>query len=305
MESKKIGRPPGTTKSSDNLKKIHDNNKNNETPVKLLPSKGVSIESESKLLIKTDKTKLFKNMISIIKKYKSITLSAIKDVGLIIEYTKEKNESVNIVIKMAADKFNIFEIKKSISFKMDPFQFHNIIKHYENNSILSFEIPDDKTDDNDTLIIKTENSEKNSIDKSMLKINGEEITGEKQVEQIGYQAIVMMISKDFQKIIKSIKDISQENIEFVISGKKMIINYKNCYSTNSKEFGEVESEFKFVKQSDENNIISEKIDILPIYGFCKCSTFSTMIKIYFNENTPTCIEYDMGPMGTLQIFIGK
>ena len=304
MELKKIGRPPGTTKSSENLKKIFNNNPSNETPSKLEINKGITIGTDSKMLIKTDKTKLFKNLIGIIKKFKKITLYVIKDLGIIIEYIKEKNEPLNIIIKLSADRFNIFEVKKNIVFDLDPFQFYNIIKHYENNSILSFEIPDDKTDDNDTLIIKTENQEKNSIDKSSLKINGKELQENKIYEKLTYQSIIMMISKDFQKIIKSIKDISQENISFTISGKKMIIKYKNCYSNNSKEFGEVDSEFKFIKV-DENNTIMETINILPIYGFCKCSSFSTMIKIYFSETNPMCMEYDVGSLGTMQITIGE
>ena len=80
--------------------------------------------------------------------------------------------------------------------------------------------------------------------------------------------------------------------------------YGPNYSNNSKEFGEVDSEFKFIKV-DENNTIMETINILPIYGFCKCSSFSTMIKIYFSETNPMCMEYDVGSLGTMQITIGE
>ena len=301
------GRPKKKqSKSTSNLNSAYDNNSNNTVPFTFSSQTGILDVKKPKtsiVYIKTTAMKLFKNLIGITKKMQEIHVTIRPNYGIKFEYVKEK--VLCILVKMLASQFNIFDVKREIRFDLDPSYLHGIIKNFTDDSILTMEIPNDgKLSEADSFVIHVENPNKNSSDTSIIGIveDTSTVIPEKQLE---YPVIIKMLSHDFQKYIKSVKGMSDSGIEFIITGKKMLIKYKNCYSNNTKELGEIDNQLQFVKSIDENTVIIEKIDVVHLIELSKCASFSVMAKLYLGENDMSCIEYDFGMLGTIQIFMYK
>lgn len=297
---KKIGRPLGSTKKTNNLKNAYNNNIKNIVPFIVDENKGVSIDTKSKAYIVTNKIQILKNLINIMKKYKDIYVYIIKNVGLFFEKTNSSDATISA--RMLCDRFDVFEVKKNIAFKLDTYQFLNILKDVKDDASMILEIPDDSTNDIDVLVIKMIYTKKNSVEMTELKIKEETYNSIPQTT-IEYPVIIEMISKNFQNIIKTLKNMSCDNIEMIIMGSKLIIKNKTYCTSGTGEYGEVENEFKFLKTSE--NPIAKRLKISMITNFLKCSQFSTMIKLYFSNNDKLCVEYDIGSLGTVQIMLDE
>ena len=304
---KKRGRPP---KNKD-LNLLSDTNKFNINKSNIFPPNKINFNETAVIIdekktgylvyIECDKPEILEAIFDILKaKTKQVTF-IFTHTGIIFTKNKDNQSMTNYECKLFPNnllKYEMIDNKKNnhiVAINIDIDNIHKIIKTIKKGSIFSLTIF--QRNAKSYLKLKEGND--------MYTIDLKSITSYKlmkYVKDTKYDVIFMFEAEEFKKICKKIELFSPEfNIDYSF---KKIDNINFNYKINEISYKSVMVEspkFIFIKKSKK--LIGNKFKMSSMIKYVKCAKFSTIVKIYLSSNHPLIIEYDVGNLGTFQIFI--
>ena len=213
--------------------------------------------------------------------------------------------SVLIRLKLPALKFEKYYVKskKPIFIGINMICLYKLIKTINNDDQkLTLFLEEN---DMNHLGIKIENCEKNTSTTYKLNILDSE-NQELHIPNSEFEAIVTMLSTDFQRIIKDMSNICERvNITFVdgpgnkntliFSGKGEFASQKTVLQAKNSNTSE---------QSDDKDIIIQgTYDLKNLSLFSKCSNLCQNIELFMKNNYPLIIRYQIANLGHVYLVL--
>lgn len=240
--------------------------------------------------------------------------------GLIISYQlpdNQKNDIIDIKVKLYADKFERYQIRKKTIVKLNITHVHNILKSIPKNKIFAIRIKklhDDIDDEIETynpyimqiLYIEDDNNEKH---RDVYNITTSDITFRKKLKKVNntmiYPLIIVCDLKRFKTKCSNILTFTNIfNIKY-INGK---VKFTWEMDRNDNILTFIESDkFKIIKQPmDKKTIISGCYNLSSISKYISKykEDLSDIVKLYISNEHPLIIEYDIKKqIGVTQIYV--
>ena len=250
------------------------------------------------LLVKSVSSTNFKILFELLKDIftnKNINLIFNKEFMKIKEIDNKKKVLVHLEINK--DIFQYFHCESELKVGVSPESLFKIIKTATSNDTISFII---HKNDPDTFIIRFENSTKNKVFESSLKLLNIYVP-DISIPDISYDYSVTLESSEFQntcKILNSLGDIDV-NVDITKTGNQLIFTHLGQFS---------QQKIIYIVDSDE----SSNIPIQGIYNlqflllFSKSSKINKNVTLYLsNDVQPLIIEYAVTESGTLRFLITR
>jgi proliferating cell nuclear antigen len=213
---------------------------------------------------------------------------------------------------MNSDKCILFDINlKSENFEVYKFRhtnklmvginlnhFFKMIRTIKKKDSIQLSIYDDKKNDLNIKVIPKEN---NRVTTSVIKIQS--IQNMSITLPTGYKQSVIMPSNDYQKMCKSMSNIS--DIITITSNSNYI-----CYKCDTGELMTREVEFGTFNDSDSDNsddesknIIVQEFDMNRLLNTSKISGLSNKVHVYTQQNLPIMYKMNVGSLGKMCVYI--
>lgn len=246
--------------------------------------------------------KILKNFINFLKEYTDVNITFKKDSCFTVEYVNptDCNETIVFYAIFYGDSFESFYVKEDKTICIDIENLFKYFKSFTGDCALRMSILDDNTSNIFNLNVSTQIcTQSNEI------IYREPIVGPINIPNIDYDFIIKLDASAFQKNIKTIKNSLTEkmnDIDIVCNKDKLQFNYQNLHSnSNTIEYYKNRGGIQYFKESD--GICSFKISITDIQGFSRFYKISGYVKLYLSNLEPLGVEYDIGGLGLIQVFI--
>jgi proliferating cell nuclear antigen len=213
--------------------------------------------------------------------------------------------SVLIRLKLPAKNFEKYYVKskKPIFIGVNMTCLHKLIKTINNDDqMLTLFLEEN---DMNHLGIKIENTEKNTNTTYKLNILDSD-TNELQIPSSEFEAVVTMLSSDFQRIIKDMSNICDKvNIAFAdgpSNRNTLIFTGKGEFASQKTVLQAKESD-KSDNSSDSDLIIHGTYDLRNLSLFSKCSNLCQNIELFMKNNYPLIIRYQIANLGHVYLVL--
>jgi proliferating cell nuclear antigen len=247
------------------------------------------------------------NMKTIFEVIKDIVLEDInikfeKDYITIIKENSNKKSMIHL--KLDTTFFEKYEIgRDSITIGVNSVDFYKIIKTAKKGETISFCCK--KSSDLTQLIVRIENSVKNTIAEDTLNILKFEEEVSCMPAEVEYSGSIITPSKDFQRIFKNIKSKSTKRsnkiVEIIHTGQQLIFKYTGEFSEQKVVLGA--KQLNTLGDVVENEIIQGLYDLDYLLIFAKATNLNSNMMIRIQNDLPLILEYKVGSMGTLHLLL--
>lgn len=246
--------------------------------------------------IKTIQSNAFKILIEALKEILTDTCIEIDETGLKIT-AMDTSHIVLVHLKLDANNFEYYQCTKKISIGVNMLNFHKLIKTINSNDTLSFIID---SQDINHLIVKIENSEKNS--KTIYKLNLLDIDSQAiSIDPVEFNSVITLPSIDFQKIIRDMNNLS-DFVEIRNINKQLYFSCKGDFCNQETIISDstVENKCK-VQSKTHDEIIQGFFHLKYMTMFTKCTNLCNTVELYLKNDYPIIVKYEVASLGSLKL----
>lgn len=246
--------------------------------------------------IKTIQSNAFKILIEALKEILTDTCIEIDETGLKIT-AMDTSHIVLVHLKLDANNFEFYQCSKKMSIGVNMLNFHKLIKTINSNDTLSFIID---SQDINHLIVKIENSEKNS--KTIYKLNLLDIDSQAiSIDPVEFNSVITLPSIDFQKIIRDMNNLS-DFVEIRNINKQLYFSCKGDFCNQETVISDstVENKCK-VQSKTHDEIIQGFFHLKYMTMFTKCTNLCNTVELYLKNDYPIIVKYEVASLGNLKL----
>lgn len=252
------------------------------------------------LTIRTGQTGPFKTLMMALKEIILETnITFTKDGMKLINM--DKSHTVVVFLDLPASQFEVYDCKKDqIVIGVNLMYLFKLINSIESNETLTMYI--EKQDYNDGAIsemaLKFDNLTNNQY--TIHKIRLAEPDQEEEIyPDIKYSSVITFPSADFQKIIRTLSNISEE-VEIISVGSEL--TYKCSSTFASTEIKRRESDgMAFLQKNVPGKVVSGTFSLKYLGFFIKCTNLCTQTEMYLDNRLPLVLQYAVANLGTLRL----
>ena len=208
----------------------------------------------------------------------------------------DSSHTVLVHLKLTANNFEYYKCKNKKILGINMINFFKLIKTMGNSDTLTLYIDQD---DESSLGIKIENSEKNSITKyklNLMDLHEDNIS----IPPAGFDSVITMPSVDFQKICRDMHNLS-DNIEIRSLENQIIFSCKGHFASQETIIGETNSGLSFVKNQNPEEIVQGIFALKHLVLFSKCTNLCSSIELYLKNDYPLIIKYAVASLGEIKL----
>jgi len=221
-------------------------------------------------------------------------------------HATDKDTNIMIYIKIYAKSFSHFHVKGGKQIVgLDMMMVHKYFRRHK-EGLLSLCI---KEEDQRNITFKIKTEEKNNIDKYMLQIMDLD-NKDYVIPDIEFTLVVTMKCAEFHKVCRDLSQIA-DFVEIVCTSKSLffrckskehgITNINQYNNTNDKN---KKNGVKIVSHSsDPDEIFRATFSLKYIIMFTKCSKLCEIVQLYFKNNTPLFLKYEVASIGNMIVGI--
>lgn len=257
-----------------------------------MASSVVSVPDDMLFYFSTVKTSSFRTMIEAIKDILTETNWEIDDAGIRI-YSMDGTQSILVNMNLLADRFNEFYCEKRQIFGLNMINFFKLVKTMGNNDSIVLYL---RKSESSKLGIKIMNGEKQMVTNYHINIMDLNID---EIPPIidNFSNTIMMPSSNFQKLIRDMNVIG-ETVEIISVNHELEMRCKGDFAEQST----------FLKtgatKTSGGEIVQGTFNLKYLMLITKFTSLCSEIKIYFKNNYPIIIEYDVAGLGTIKLALG-
>lgn len=224
----------------------------------------------------------------------------------------DHSHTIVAILDLDTSKFESYKCERIINNQRIPYTDENplviginilylfkLLKNLSNDDILSLIIDDDNSG---YLEIIIQNTNKNFISKynlNLIELNEETLIPKKT----DYNNVVTFNSVNFQKLIKEMNLLSKI-IEIKYYNKQLIFSCKGDFASQETILTDKTEDIKFYKeQSDE--IYQSYFKAKTLLSFNKFTNLCSHIKLYLKNEYPLLLEYSIGTLGKIKIYVSQ
>lgn len=217
---------------------------------------------------------------------------------------------VVIHIFLDASHFESYYCRQNVKIGLDTVNMTKIFKTIGNKDILTFFVKDpnitDQTSDNTSnfgLLIK--NGTKGQI--ATVYINSIDVNeSDVSVPNIDYPYHVTLPSSDFESIVNSLKNVGGDDMHILFHNVSLTFGTKGdagVIEILRTSTGEEKNSMsiKCAEQSESTEIIDMYVKLDRVSEFTECTSLSSMVSIYLQNDKPLFVEYDVGNLGFIRL----
>ena len=214
----------------------------------------------------------------------------------------DETHTVLSYVRLQADRFEYYYCPSSYVLGVNMLYLFKLIKTLNNNDNLVLFLPSSNTN---KLGIKTENSEKRTINTWMLKLFDTNIENI-EMPNISFSTTINMPSSDFQKICRDFNAIA-DKIEITSSKSDLIFRCIGDYvdgETMILSGEEQHPEIKMQHSSLSNvEIVQGIFELKYLTMFTKCTNLCQTIEIYLRNDYPLILKYLVANLGEIRLVL--
>lgn len=246
--------------------------------------------------IKTIQSNAFKILIEALKEILTDTCLEIDESGIKIT-AMDTSHIVLVHMKLDASNFEFYHCLKKTSIGINMLNFHKLIKTINSNDTLSLII---QPDDINHLVVKIENSEKNS--KTMYKLNLLDLDSQSiSIDPVEFNSVITLPSIDFQKIIRDMNNLS-DFVEIRNINKQLIFSCKGDFCDQETIISDSSIDNKCKVQSKcQDEIIQGFFHLKYMTMFTKCTNLCNTVELYLKNDYPIIVKYEVASLGSLKL----
>lgn len=228
-----------------------------------------------------------------------------QDFITIIKENSNKKSMVHLKLETKFfEKYHISEQKYVIG--VDSIKFNTIIKTAKTGETIAFCCK--KNNDLTKIVIRIENSIKNTVSETILPILKFEEEVSMIPKEVQYPGSIMTPSKEFQRIFKNIKMMNKKGnnkeVEIIHTEGQLVFKYVGDFSEQTVTLGEsniIPNEDGVI--SDHNEIIQGTFDLDYLLIFTKATNLNNNMLIRIQNDLPLILEYKVGVLGRLYLLL--
>ena len=208
----------------------------------------------------------------------------------------DSSHTVLVHLKLTANNFEYYHCENKKILGINMINFFKLIKTMGNSDTLTLYIDND---DESTLGIKIENSEKNSITKyklNLMDLHEDNIS----IPPAVFDSVITMPSVDFQKICRDMHNLS-DNIEIRSLENQIIFSCKGHFASQETIIGETNSGLSFVKNQNPEEIVQGIFALKHLVLFSKSTNLCSSIELYLKNDYPLIIKYAVASLGEIKL----
>lgn len=213
----------------------------------------------------------------------------------------DETHTVLSYVRLQADRFEYYYCPSSYVLGINMLYLFKLIKTLNNNDNLVLFLPSSNTN---KLGIKTENSEKRTINTWMLKLFDTNIENI-EMPNISFSTIINMPSSDFQKICRDFNAIA-DKIEITSSKSDLIFRCIGDYvdgETMILSGEDQHPEIKMQRTSPSTEIVQGIFELKYLTMFTKCTNLCQTIEIYLRNDFPLILKYLVANLGEIRLVL--
>lgn len=238
----------------------------------------------------------------------------LEDINIIFEQDfitiiKENSNKKSMVhLKLETTFFEKYHISKNkYVIGVDSIKFNTIIKTAKTGETIAFCCK--KNNDLTRIIIRIENSIKNTVSETILPILKFEEELSMMPKEVQYPGSIMTPSKEFQRIFKNIKMMnkkgSNKEVEIIHTEGQLVFKYTGDFSEQTVTLGEsnIIPNEEGTNDAFDNEIIQGTFDLDYLLIFTKATNLNNNMLIRIQNDLPLILEYKVGVLGRLYLLL--
>jgi proliferating cell nuclear antigen len=223
----------------------------------------------------------------------------------------DHSHSIVVILDLDTSKFEYYQCGKMINNHLVEYTEENpliiglnilylykLLKNITNNDILSIGIDDNNLGFLEVII---ENTDKNIISKynlSLIDLNIETL----KPKMLEYNNIISINTNSFLKLIKEMSQYAKI-LEIKCYNKELIFSCNGEYTSQETTISEKSDNVIFLKSNNE--IYQSYYTLKNLLSFSKFSNLCSNVKLYFRNEFPLLLEYQIGNLGKIHIYISQ
>jgi proliferating cell nuclear antigen len=202
-------------------------------------------------------------------------------------------------LTLDSEAFESYYCERDLVVGINTNNFYKIIKTVSNNDTISFSV---EADDTSTLRVKVENSEKNKLFDSEVRLLDVSLYDLKIPDAI-FPSVIILPSIDFQKICRDLNSLGTEHtIEIQSVDQQLKFIYDGDFSKQKIILGKSDNTM-FDKKSEY--IVQGKFNLKFLLLFTKATNLCNTVQIYLENDFPLILEYSVGSLGKLRFILSN
>lgn len=196
------------------------------------------------------------------------------------------------------EKYDFYSDKDDIVKGIKLSTFYKFIKNIGSSYILSLVIDDESSYE---LIIRMENMDKGKFHNYRMSILDLNINDLVPIEPHLYPIVISLPSNEFQKTLREVISWTTQFEIKVIPVNHLIFSYHGDGGKLDINYRQKVGCMSVMRNEKEDEIIQGVYNVESINSFAKCSSISSVVKLYLSNDLPLMIEYDVGNLGVIQL----
>jgi proliferating cell nuclear antigen len=245
--------------------------------------------------IQTVQSSAFRVLIEALKEILADANLEIDETGIKV-MAVDNTTTVLVHMKLDASNFEKYECKKRMVLGVSMGNLFKLIKTMSNNDTLTLYVEEENVN---TLGIKIENSDKNSITRyklNLMDLNEESI----RVPPTTFESIITMPSSDFQKHVRDMHQLA-EVIEISSAGQQLTFRCNGDFASQETIIGETSNGMSYIKNNMPEEIVQGLFSLKHLLLFTKCTNLSNNIEMYIKNDYPMIIRYGVANLGEIKL----
>jgi len=243
-------------------------------------------------------------------------MTALKDILLETNITFEpdgiriinmdKSHTILAHLYLEAHNFEMYECKKEkIIIGVNMFHLFKLINTIDNDDTLTIYIENSDYVDGivSHLALKFENGEIKQCKTQKLRLIEPE-PEELQYPDVKFSSIINLPSADFQKIIRDLSCIS-DKLEIKSVGNELIFKCSGQFASAEIHRAESDGSMGFILKQDSSKVIQGEFSLKNLGYFIKCTNLCQQIEVYFENDLPLVVKYDVASLGTIKLCLAS
>jgi proliferating cell nuclear antigen len=208
----------------------------------------------------------------------------------------DSSHSYLVYVNLDGSKFENYKCEKPLVLGLNITYLFKIIRTMDNGEILTLFIEEDNGDE---LGIKIESEKKNSVTisyLSLMDLNEDDLILPAQE----FNSVITLPTSDFAKYCRDMVAISNK-MELKSIDNQIIISCKGEFASYKKIITENTSGLSFNKKGAPSEIIQGIFPLKYLVLFTKCNNLCPQIELYFKNNFPLVIRYQIANLGEIKL----
>jgi proliferating cell nuclear antigen len=255
----------------------------------------LKINEGNLFVVKTVQTSAFRVLIEALKDILQDVNIECDETGLKI-VAMDVSHTVLVHLKLESKNFEHYFCGKKCILGINMTNLFKLIKAMGNNDTLTLFL---KESDQNRLVIRIENFEKNSVTNfklNLLDLNDETI----HIPPASFDSQITMPSTDFQKLCRDMAGLA-DVLEIKSLENLLIFSCKGDFCTQETKLGQTSNGMTFVKNNNPNMIVQGYFALKHLVLFTKCTNLCNSIELYLKNNYPLIICYSVASLGNIKL----